>query len=458
MSLDLNKIYHVYLIGIGGIGMSALARYFHAQRIAVAGYDLTPSPITKELEELGIDIHYREAIELVPPKITQEKKYSLVIYTPAIPSTHKELNWLKAEGGVNMMKRSEVLGLISAHYKTIAVSGTHGKTTTSSMIAHVMNQSEVKCHAFLGGIATNFNSNLLLNDRAEYAVVEADEFDRSFLTLSPSIAVTTSVDADHLDIYGEEEELLKSFQLFVDKISDNGVLFYQNDIELNTPNKVSYGLNDGAFKAENIQVVNGDFIFNAVTPKGIIDSVKLGISGLHNIENAMATIAVCQEVGIPNQTIKEGLASYAGVKRRFEYQIKTNDLVFIDDYAHHPNEIKALVSSVKRLYPGKKITGVFQPHLFSRTRDFIDEFATQLSALDEVLLLDIYPAREEAIEGVTSEWLKSKMTNNVTLVTKQEIVDKLITNKQEIVLTIGAGDIGQLVTPIKEALSQQLVS
>lgn len=457
--IDLNKIYHVYLIGIGGIGMSALARYFHSQRIAVAGYDLTPSPLTKELEELGIAIHYKEAIEHIPPKVTQEKKMALVIYTPAVPKNHKELVWLQNEG-CTVMKRSEVLGLISKQYKTIAVSGTHGKTTTSSMIAHVMNQSKVKANAFLGGISTNLNSNLLLDKEAEYAVIEADEFDRSFLTLSPKYAITTSVEADHLDIYGEEEKLKESFQLFTDKVEASGKVFHQKEVKLNHPNKVHYGLREPNLElfADNIQVVNGNFVFDAHTPNGIIEAIPLGINGLHNIENAMACIGVCLEVGVDAETIKNALASYRGVKRRFEYQIKTNDLVFIDDYAHHPSEIRALVSSVRELYPGKKVVGIFQPHLFSRTRDFADDFAKELSKMDEIILLEIYPARELPIAGVDSKMLLDKITGNKRLVTKEEVNKTVLNLNPEVVLTIGAGDIDRLVEPLKESLMKELNS
>ena len=454
MKINLDKIYHVYLVGIGGIGMSALARYFRAQRIAVAGYDLTESKLTGELKEQGIEIHYTDSIELIPSKITQEKQFSLVIYTPAIPKNHKELNWLRNEG-CTVLKRSEVLGLISEKYKTIAVAGTHGKTTTSSMIAHVMNESEVKCNAFLGGIATNFNSNLLLNDKAEYAIIEADEFDRSFLTLKPNIAVVTSTDADHLDIYGEEKALQESFQLFINKLVEGGKLFAQSELKLDYTNKKAYSVSNTNtdIYADNIRVVEGDFVFDAHALNGQINEVKLGINGLHNIENALATIAVCQEVGIDNETIKQALNSYKGVKRRFEYHIKEEELVFIDDYAHHPNEIKALVSSVKKLYPNKKITGVFQPHLFSRTRDFADDFAAELSKLDEVVLLDIYPARELPIEGVNSIMLLAKITNsNKELVNKQELVATIKDRKLEILLTIGAGDIDRLVEPIKNEL------
>lgn len=451
--IDLNKIYHVYLIGIGGIGMSALARYFHAQRIAVAGYDLTSSPLTKELEDIGIDIHYHEAIEHIPPKITQEKLYSLVIYTPAIPNNHKELVWLKDEG-CTVMKRSEALGLISKQYKTIAVSGTHGKTTTSSMIAHVMSQSNVGINAFLGGISTNLNSNLVLNKNAEYAVIEADEFDRSFLTLYPTYAITTSVEADHLDVYGEEEKLKESFQLFTNQVANEGKVFHQKNVSLDHNNIVKYGIRDKEldFSAENIHVDKGDFIFDAHTPTEKIESIKLGINGLHNIENAIACIAVCKEIGLDSDTIKSGLESYQGVKRRFEYLIKSKELIFIDDYAHHPSEIKALIDSVRELYPKKRITGIFQPHLYSRTKDFADDFAKELSKIDEVLLLEIYPARELPLEGVSSQMLLDKITTKKELVRKEEL-NKVVTElNPEIVLTIGAGDIDRLVNSLKESL------
>ena len=454
MDINLNKVYHVYFLGIGGIGMSALARYFLSQRIAVSGYDLTPSSMTKALEQEGADIHYREAIELIPPKITQEKEFSLVIYTPAIPKQHKELVWLKNEG-CRVLKRSEALGLISKQFKTIAVSGTHGKTTTSSMIAHVLNQSSVGTNAFLGGVSTNLGSNILLNEKSPYAVVEADEFDRSFLTLSPYITVCTSTDADHLDIYGNHKELLDAFQQFVNQTAADGLFISHESVDLIGDNKVNYGLDNGDIHVSNIKVEDGHFVFTAKTNTFQIENIQFGVSGLHNVENALATIGVCQAIGVSDEEIKNGLESYKGVKRRFEYHIQTPEKIFIDDYAHHPKEIKALVSSVRELFPDKKITGVFQPHLYSRTKDFADDFAKELSKLDQTILLDIYPARELPMEGVTSEWLRSKLTNKSKLISKEKLINDLINDKNEVVLTIGAGDIDRLVEPIKEALLKQ---
>ena len=348
--------------------------------------------------------------------------------------------------------------MITEQYKTIAVAGTHGKTTTSSMIAVVMSESELKCNAFLGGIATNYNSNLVLDDSSDWVVVEADEYDRSFLTLVPNVAVVTSTDADHLDVYGDSDSMDKSFQDFVNKVNPTGKVFLQEEVKLSFGNTETYSLDNKSSKyyAENISVVNGDFVFDAVTPFHCIECIKIGINGLHNIENALATIAVCQEIGIDNQTIKNGLENYKGVKRRFEYILKEKDLIFIDDYAHHPTEIKALVSSVRRLYPGKKITGVFQPHLFSRTKDFGDEFANELSQMDEVIVLDIYPARELPMEGIDADFLLNKMNGiSKRKETKATVVETINKSELEVILTIGAGDISTLIEPIKKKLIQQ---
>ena len=452
--MNLNKINTIYLVGIGGIGMSALARYFNAIGIAVFGYDLTSTTLTKKMESNGMQIIYEENVESIPAEILANKESSLIVYTPAIPQENKILNYFK-NNGFTLHKRAEVLGIISKKFNTIAVAGTHGKTTTSSMIAAVMDYSDVKCNAFLGGIATNFNSNLVLNQNAKWIVVEADEYDKSFLTLVPNIAVVTSTDADHLDIYGDGDEMKKTFQEFVNKVNPKGKLFLQSNVNLDFGNTSSYDLdkNTSNYYSKNRRVENGNFVFDAVTPTSEIKDIKLGINGLHNIENAIATVAVCQELGIKDKIIKEGLENYKGVKRRFEYQIKEKNLVFIDDYAHHPTEINALVSSVKELYPGKKITGVFQPHLFSRTKDFGNEFATELSKMDELILLEIYPARELPMKGINAEYLKNKMTNtNCNILDKKEVVENLKQRKLEVLLTIGAGDINELVEPIKLAL------
>ena len=456
--MNLNNLHTVFFIGIGGIGMSALARYFNAKGIGVYGYDLTSTVLTKEMESNGIQITYVDEVSEINEKVKGDKETTLVIFTPAIPGSSNLYNYFKKEQ-YTIMKRAEVLGMITENYKTIAVAGTHGKTTTSSMIAVVMEQSNVKCNAFLGGILTNYNSNLVIDKNSDWVVVEADEYDRSFLTLVPNIAVVTSTDADHLDIYGDANSMNESFQEFVDKINPKGKLFLQQELKLEYNNTSLYSLkdNNSAFYAENITVHDGNFVFDAVTPQGKIEEIKLGISGLHNIENAIATIAVCQEVGLPKMEIKKGLEGYKGVKRRFEYHIKQNDLVFIDDYAHHPTEIKALVNSVKELYPNKKITGIFQPHLFSRTKDFADDFAKELSEMDEVIVLDIYPARELPMEGINAEFLLNKISGSINKrkETMQSLLASLTKEKIEVLLTIGAGDISKLVQPIKNKLIQQ---
>ncbi len=455
--MKLNQVHTVYFIGIGGIGMSALARYFNSKDIPVYGYDLTSTSLTEEMESNGMIISYLDDVMVIPENIKQDKESTLVIYTPAIPKNSEMFNYFK-DNGFTLMKRAEVLGMITKSFKTIAVAGTHGKTTTSSMIAVVMEKSKLKCNAFLGGILTNYNSNIVLDSSSDWVVVEADEYDRSFLTLVPNVAVVTSTDADHLDIYGDSDSMNESFQEFVNKVNVKGKVFLQEEVSLEFENKEKYSLNNENSKyfAKNISVDNGNFVFDAVTPSGEIKEIKLGISGLHNIENAMATIAVCQEIGLEDIEIKRGLEEYKGVKRRFEYQIKESELVFIDDYAHHPTEIKALVSSVRELYPSKKITGIFQPHLFSRTKDFADEFAAELAQLDEVVVLDVYPARELPIEGIDAEFLLNKIeSKNKRKETKETVLDSLDKNKLEVLLTIGAGDINTLVAPIKEKLIQQ---
>ncbi|MEN8927296.1 MAG: UDP-N-acetylmuramate--L-alanine ligase [Flavobacteriales bacterium] len=455
--MNLKQVHTVYFIGIGGIGMSALARYFNSKAIPVFGYDLTSTALTEEMESNRMTISYVDNVTEIPEDVKADKETTLVIYTPAIPESNSIFTYFKSEG-FTIMKRAEVLGMITKSFKTIAVAGTHGKTTTSSMIAVVMEKSKLKCNAFLGGILTNYNSNIVLDSTSDWVVVEADEYDRSFLTLVPNVAVVTSTDADHLDIYGDSDSMNESFQEFVNKVNVTGKVFLQEEVSLEFKNKDTYDLKNSSanYYAKNIIVDNGNFVFDAVTPSGNIDGIKLGISGLHNIENAMATVAVCQEIGLENSEIKKGLEEYKGVKRRFEYQIKESDLVFIDDYAHHPTEIKALVSSVKELYPAKKITGIFQPHLFSRTKDFAEEFATELSQMDEVIVLDIYPARELPMEGIDAEFLLKKIKgNNKRNETKETVIGSLDKKNLEVLLTIGAGDISTLVAPIKEKLIQQ---
>lgn len=454
--MNLNQIHRVFFIGIGGIGMSALARYFNSKEIPVFGYDLTETPLTRDMESNGISITYTDEVVMIDESVRGSKEGTLVIYTPAIPVSNEIWNYFKKEN-YTLKKRAEVLGMITEQYKTIAVAGTHGKTTTSSMIAVVMSESDTKCNAFLGGIAANYNSNLVLDSHSQWVVVEADEYDRSFLTLVPNLAVVTSTDADHLDIYGDSDAMNKSFQEFVDKVNPQGKVFLQSEVELNFGDKRTYSLKDANadFYAENISVVRGNFVFDSVTPKGKINEISLGISGLHNIENALATIAVCQEIGLDNATIKNGLESYKGVKRRFEYILNRKEIVFIDDYAHHPTEINALVNSVRTLFPNRKITGVFQPHLYSRTRDFGNEFAQELSQLDEVIVLDIYPARERPMEGIDAEFLLDKI-NGIPKrkESKATLVQGIEKSDVEVLITIGAGDISSLVESIKQKLTQ----
>lgn len=447
--MNLKAIHNVYFIGIGGIGMSALARYFVANGKQVAGYDKTPSDITKGLQALGVYIHFTDNIIEVDPKYL-DKTNTLVVYTPAIPEAHSELNYFKVNN-FKVFKRSEVLGEITRQTTCLAVAGTHGKTTTTSILGHLLNTCDVPVTAFLGGISENYNSNLILNG-TEVTVVEADEFDRSFLTLSPDRACITSMDADHLDIYGDHNELEKSFKDFSECIKPNGKLFVKNGLPLDG---IRYGIEDESdYSAKNIRIENGSYVFDLQTPTQLYKDFRFNLPGRHNLSNATIALAMAVDFGCPHNQLAKALASYKGVKRRFTYQIKTNDFVFVDDYAHHPAEINAVHQAVREMYPDKMVLAVFQPHLYSRTRDFIDEFAESLSKFDEIILLDIYPARELPIEGVTSEWLLGKIQNsNKKLVSKSNLIESIKMSEAQVVLTLGAGDIGEEVQPIKEAFS-----
>ncbi|WP_400076732.1 UDP-N-acetylmuramate--L-alanine ligase [Winogradskyella sp. R77965] len=447
--MDLKAINNVYFIGIGGIGMSALARYFVANGKQVAGYDKTATDITKGLQELEVYIHFNDNIIEVDPKYLN-KEDTLVVYTPAIPSSHSELSYFKTHN-FKVLKRATVLGEITKQTTCLAVAGTHGKTTTTSILGHLLNECDVPVTAFLGGISENYNSNLIING-TEVTVVEADEFDRSFLTLSPDLACVTSMDADHLDIYGDASELVKSFKDFSECIKPNGKLFVRNGLPLEG---ITYGVeDDSAYCAQNVKIENGSYVFDVKTPSGLYKDFKFNLPGRHNLSNAIIALAMAVEFGCPNNQLAKGLASYKGVKRRFTYHIKTDNFVFIDDYAHHPEEIKAVYQAVTEMYPSKKVLAIFQPHLYSRTRDFIDGFADSLSKFDEIILLDIYPARELPIDGVTSEWLLNKIKNlNKKLVQKSELINEIKKSDAHVVLTIGAGDIGEEVKQIKEALS-----
>jgi UDP-N-acetylmuramate--alanine ligase len=451
----INSFSQAYFIGIGGIGMSALARYFLSKGWNVGGYDKTPSKLTETLEKEGATVHFEDLGELMPNAYLS-KENTLVIYTPAIPKTMKELLFLQ-ENDFTVMKRSEVLGMITRDSKALCVAGTHGKTTTSALLAHVLNESSLKCSAFLGGISTNFNSNFIGNIESDLTVIEADEFDRSFLRLNPFASIVTTTDADHLDIYNDDASFQQSFQNYADLIDDNGYLVHHSNVSLNHRNSISYGMNfDADYKGSNERFVDGVYLIDVESPEFEWKDVVLGLPGTHNAENALGCIALLVQLGMKEKEIRHGLASFLGVKRRFEYQIRTSELVFIDDYAHHPTEIEALINAVKTLYPAKKITGVFQPHLFSRTRDFFNGFATQLSRLDEVVLLPIYPAREEPIEGVTSDALLNEIKAiKKKLLPATDVVEYVAGQECEVVLTIGAGDIDRIIEPLKITLEKR---
>ncbi len=448
--MNLNQIHNVYFIGIGGIGMSALARYFKSIGKKVSGYDKTETELTKELSESGIDIHYKDDIGLIPTDYYIEN--TLVVITPAVPTTHSQWNYFLEREFV-VKKRAEVLGLITKDTFCFAVAGTHGKTTTSSILGHILYQSGADVTSFLGGIVENYNSNLIGTGKT-ITVVEADEFDRSFLQLYPNIACVTSMDADHLDIYGDSAAIEASFLEFANKISDKSQLFIAKNLDLEG---VTVAVNENAdFKAFNVRIENGNYVFDVQTPTEIISDLQFGLPGKHNLTNALMALAMAKTFGTSNEDIAAALKSFKGIKRRFSYQIKESNLVYIDDYAHHPTEIDAVFQAVSELYPNQKVLAIFQPHLFSRTKDFADGFANSLSKFDEVLLLDIYPARELPIEGITSNWLLDKMTNNdKKVVSKSDLITEILKSEARIIVTIGAGDIGELVPSIKRALQNK---
>jgi len=449
--MNLNQIHNVYFIGIGGIGMSALARYFKNIGKQVSGYDKTPTALTKELIESGIAIHFEDSIDLIPKDYFIEN--TLVIITPAVPKTHSEWNYF-VEREYHIKKRAEVLGIITKDTFCFAVAGTHGKTTTSSILGHILYESGADVTAFIGGIVENYNSNLVGNGKT-VTVVEADEFDRSFLHLHPNIACITSMDADHLDIYGTSDAIEESFVEFANKVEDKSRLFITKELPLEG---VTVAVNeDAVYSAINVRIDNGSYIFDVKTPNGILKDFHFGLPGKHNLMNALMAIAMAINFGTPTDAIAIALASFKGIRRRFSYQIKTDDLVYIDDYAHHPTEINAVYQAVRELYPSKKVLAVFQPHLFSRTKDFADDFAKSLSQFDELLLMDIYPARELPMEGVTSEWLLNKVDNqNKKLVSKENVIGSILESDAQIIVTIGAGDIGELVGSIKKALNENI--
>ena len=448
---DLNYIHNFYFIGIGGIGMSALARYFRAKDVYVAGYDRTSSQLSKKLEEEGIEINYEDKEELIPDLILNNPENSLIVYTPAIPKDHKQFSFLK-EKGFEITKRAQLLGMVTDKKYTLAVAGTHGKTTTTAILGHLLKETGAKVTAFLGGISEDIQSNLIMQGD-DVVVVEADEFDRSFLNLSPNIAAITSMDADHLDIYGKKEELEDSFREFASKVPEDGKLFIKNGLDLKGS---TFGIEDNAdYSARNIKIEDGSYVFDLKTPSGTIENLMLNLPGQHNLLNAITALAMAIEYGSPTYSddLARALYSFKGVKRRFSYKIKTDDLVLIDDYAHHPAEISAVHQAVREMYPNKQILAVFQPHLFSRTRDFAEDFASSLSNFDELILLEIYPARELPIEGISSAWLLDQISNpKKQLVAKEELNQKIKSSKAEVIVMMGAGDIGEEVEKVKEAL------
>lgn len=457
--MNINTIKSVYFIGAGGIGMSALVRYFLSKGKEVAGYDRTQSELTEELIKEGANIHYEENISLIPDSC-KIKKDTLVIFTPAIPQTHKEFTYFK-ENGFEILKRAQVLGMITTTEKGLCVAGTHGKTTTSTLTAHLLHQSHIGCNAFLGGISKNYKTNLLLSETSNYVVIEADEFDRSFHWLTPFATVITATDSDHLDIYGTREAYLESFNKYTSLICPGGYLIAKKGIDLSPAVQegvkiYTYGITDSDFKAENIRIGNGEIVFDFISPFGNINDIKLGVPVYVNIENGIAAMALAQIAGVSNEEIKNAMPTFSGVDRRFDFKIKEDNLVFLSDYAHHPAEIRQSISSIKALYPDKKVTAVFQPHLYTRTRDFYKEFAKSLSLADEIILLDIYPARELPIEGVTSKLIYDNIQEGKvkTLCKKEELLDLLKKKEIEVLITLGAGDIDNMVPQIYNILKK----
>ena len=446
--MKLSTYHNIYFIGIGGIGMSALAKYFLAENKKVSGYDKTPSDNTKTLEDLGVNISYSDDIDTIQPKYLQSSG-TLVVYTPEIPNSNIILNYFNSNH-FTVLKRSEILGMITKDTFCLAVAGTHGKTTTTSILGHLLLEANQNMTAFLGGISENYNSNLIQNG-SEATVVEADEFDRSFMTLSPNFACITSMDADHLDIYGDKESLKQSFIDFSKNISDNGKLFVHESLPIGG---ITYGLKSNSdYAAQNIKIVEGSYHFDLKTPVSLLRNFRLHLPGNHNLNNAVAALAMALEYGCSEEKLQNGLKSYRGVKRRFSYKIKKQSFVFIDDYAHHPKEIDAVHQAIAEMHPNRKVTAVFQPHLFSRTQDFADEFARSLSVFDAVLLLEIYPARELPIAGVDASWLLEKIKAPFKkLVTISTLFDFVKTVNNPVLVTMGAGDIGTLVEPLSKKL------
>ena len=458
--MEIKDIKAVYFVGAGGIGMSAIARYFLKKGLTVAGYDKTPSELTHELEKEGMLIHYEENVELIP-SACKDAKNTLVIYTPAIPATHQELVYFQ-QNGFTIEKRAQVLGTLTRTHKGLCVAGTHGKTSTSTMCAHIMHESHIDCNAFLGGISKNYGTNYILSDKSDYVVIEADEFDRSFHWLRPWMSVITATDPDHLDIYGTKEAYLESFRHYTELIQPGGALIIHKNLEMKQHVQegvrvYEYSLDEGDFHAENIRIGNGEIFIDFVAPDTRINDIQLGIPVSINIENGVAAMALVHLNGVTDEEIKKGMASFRGVDRRFDFKIKNDRVVFLSDYAHHPSEIKQSVLSMRELYKDKKITAIFQPHLYTRTRDFYQDFADSLSLLDEVILVDIYPAREAPIPGITSKLIYDNLRPGIekSMCKKEDILNILKDKNIEVLITLGAGDIDNYVPEICKILENR---
>ena len=457
--MESKDIKAVYFVGAGGIGMSAIARYFLKKGLVVAGYDKTPSELTRHLEQEGMLIHYKESVDLIPAPC-KDPQSCLVIYTPAIPDEHAELVFFRQQG-FDIQKRAQVLGTLTRQHRGLCVAGTHGKTTTSTMCAHIMHQSHLDCNAFLGGISKNYGTNYILSD-SDYVVIEADEFDRSFHWLSPYMTVITATDPDHLDIYGTKEAYLESFRHYTELIQPGGALIIHRDLEMqeNLPNGVrryDYALSEGDFHAENIRIENGEITFDFVSPTGRISDVSLGQPVPINIENGIAAMAMAQLAGCTDDELRQGMKTYGGVERRFDFKIKTPQLVVLSDYAHHPKEILQSARSIRQLYKNRKITAFFQPHLYTRTRDFYHEFADALSLLDEVILTEIYPAREQPIPGVTSQLIYDNLRQGIEkqMVRKDQILDLVRSRTFDVLIVLGAGDLDNMVPEMVSILKEK---
>ena len=457
--MDIKDIKAVYFIGAGGIGMSAIARYFISRGLVVAGYDKTPTELTQRLEKEGMLLHYEENVDEIP-HTCKNPNHCLVVYTPAIPESHRELQYFR-ENGFDIQKRAQVLGTLTQQMRGLCVAGTHGKTTTSTMCAHIMHQSHLDCNAFLGGIAKNYGTNYILSE-SEYVVVEADEFDRSFHWLHPYMTVITATDPDHLDIYGTKEAYLESFRHYTSLIKPDGVLIIHRGLEMKEDlqpgvRRYDYSLDEGDFHAENIRIGNGTIVFDFISPIENVKNVELGQPVPINIENGIAAMAMAQLAGCTAEEMRVGMMSFSGVDRRFDFKIKTQQLVFLSDYAHHPKEIYQSARSIRQLYSDRHITAIFQPHLYTRTRDFYEEFAEALSQLDEVILTDIYPAREEPIPGVTSQLIYDRLAPNVEkqLISKDDVIPLVKSRSFDVLIVLGAGDLDALVPQITNILKRK---